>query len=135
MHLLLACEAYQRQLENRTRSSIKLAETLPRLTAAEPEFLSWIGNWKTWISKIAQIRSDLLAHLQSYGKPYNDILTVATVNRQLYAYLVARILDQCNFPDDLIKDVIARASSEAVMRLPRSEGTTPSPKDQLPKND
>ena len=81
---------------------------------------------KTWRDTIAKIRSDLVAHLQSYGRPNNDILTVATVNRQLYAYLVARILDQCNFPDDLIKDVIVRASSEAVMYLPQSEDTAPS---------
>ena len=126
LHRLLACEAYQRKLDNRTRGSIKLYNTLPRLNAAEPEFLGWIGNWKTWRDTIAKIRSDLVAHLQSYGKPYNDILTVATVNRQLYAYLVARILAQCNFPDDLIKDVIARASSEAVMYLPQSEDTAPS---------
>ena len=126
LHRLLACEAYQRKLDNRTRGSIKLYDTLPRLNAAEPEFLGWIGNWKTWRDTIVKIRSDLVAHLQSYGKPYNDILTVATVNRQLYAYLVARILAQCNFPDDLIKDVIARASSEAVMYLPQSEDTAPS---------
>ena len=136
LHRLLACEAYQRKLDNTTRGRIKLEDTLPRLNAAEPEFLGWIGNWKTWRATIAQIRSDLIAHLQSYGKPYNDILTVATVNEQLYAYLVARILAQCNFPNELIKDVIARASSEAVMHLPHNDkGTASSPKDRLTKND
>ena len=122
-------------MDNRTRGHINLHDTLPPLNAAEPEFLGWIGNWKTWTGTIRTIRNDLIAHLQSYGKPYNDILTVATVNRQLYAYLVARILAQCNFPDDLIKDVIARASSEAVMHMPRSKDTEPSPKDRLTKND
>ena len=89
-------------MENRTGSRIKLDDTLPSLHAGEPQFLDWIGGWKTWRDAIAKIRSDLIAHLQSYGKPYNNIEKVATVNEQLYAYLVARILAQCNFPNELI---------------------------------
>ena len=118
LHRLLACEAYQRKLENRTGGRIKLDDTLPSLHAGEPQFLDWIGGWKTWRDTIAKIRSDLIAHLQSYGKPYNDIQKVTTVNEQLYAYLVARILAQCNFPNELIQEVISRASSETRIRLP-----------------
>ena len=118
LHRLLACEAYQRKLDNRTGGQIKLDDTLPSLYAGEPQFLEWIGSWKTWRGAIAKIRNDLIAHLQSYGKPYNDIQKVATVNDQLYAYLAARILTQCNFPNELIQDVISRASAEAVIRLP-----------------
>ena len=119
LHRLLACEAYQRKLNNRTGDQINLNDTLPRLNAAEPEFLGWIGDWETWRSQIGQIRNNLVAHLQSYGNPYSDPLDVAKVNDQLYAYLVARILAQCNFPNELIKDVIAIASSEAVMHRGR----------------
>ena len=118
LHLLLACEAYQRKMDNRIGSQIDFDDTLPCLKVAEGEFLSWVGSWKTWRTTITRIRNDLIAHLQSYGKPYNNIQTVATVNDQLYTYLVARILDQCNFPNELIQEVISIARAEAAIRLP-----------------
>ena len=118
LHRLLACEAYQRKLDNRTGGRIKFHDTLPCLNVGEQEFLDWIGSWETWRSLITKIRNDLIAHLQSYGKPYNNIQTVATVNDQLYAYLVARILGQCNFPNELIQEVISIASAEAVIPQP-----------------
>ena len=118
LHRLLACEAYQRGFENRVGRQMSLAETLPILDNIGPRFPEWIGGWQAWLRNVSRIRNDLIAHLQSYGRSLPDGNAVDSVNRQLYAYLIIRILAACDVDDELIERVIDRASSEVVYRLP-----------------
>ena len=118
LHRLLACEAYQRSFKNSVGSRISLAETLPVLDNIGPRFLEWIGGWQAWLRNISWIRNNLVAHLQAYGRPLPDGNKVESVNRQLYAYLIIRILAACDVDDELIEQVIDRASSEVVRHLP-----------------
>ena len=117
LHLLIACEAHQRHVENRAGSHMRLGDLLPVLDWVGQGFLDWIGNWKDWRARIRGIRSDQIAHLQSYGKATGDNEDIWTVNRQLYAFVVIRLLSHCGFSEDLVEGVVMRASSEAVMRV------------------
>ena len=117
-HRLLACEAYQRRVANNTRGQMQFKDTLPPLQNCGQAFLDWIGTWETWTTAIIKIRHNQTAHLQSYGWPSQDLASVDLVNRQLFVYLLIRILAECNFPTDLINLVADRASSAAIRHLP-----------------
>ena len=117
LHLLIACEAYQRHAGNRVGDEMRLPEVLPALDPVVPGFLDWIGDWKVWQTSIAKIRSNQVAHLQGYGRAMEDSALIATVNGQLYASLVIRILVQCGLSEELIERVVSRLRSEAVMRV------------------
>ena len=122
LYRLLACEAYQRKIDNKIGKQIGLNETLPALDPCPSSFLKWVGSWKAWIGNIARIRNNLVAHLQSYGRPTQDFTSVVLVNRQLYTYLVVRLLTQCGLSNELLELVVDRASSEAIRRLPWNSG-------------
>ena len=117
LHLLIACEAYQRHVGNRVGDEMRLPEVLPALDPVGRGFLDWIGDWEVWQNSIAKIRNNEAAHLQSYGRAMEDAEPIATVNEQLYAFLVIRILIQCGLSEELIERVVSRLRSEAVMRV------------------
>ena len=116
-HRLLACEAYQRRITNKTRGQMPFEDTLPPLHHCGQAFLDWIDSWDTWITAITKIRHNHTAHLQSYAWPTQDLTTVDLVNRQLYIYLLLRVLDECDFPTELMGLVATRASSPAISSL------------------
>ena len=117
VHLLIACEAYQRHVGNKIGAQMHLGEVLPALDLFGRGFLDWIGDWQSWISRIGKIRSDQVAHLQGYGRNMVDAELINTANRQLYTYLVIRILAQCDCSEEIIECVVSRLTSEAVMYL------------------
>ena len=117
LHQLMACEAYQRHVGNRVGVQMNLPEILPELDLVGRGFLDWIGDWEVWQNSIAKIRNNEAAHLQGYGRAMEDAEPIATVNEQLYAFLVIRILDQCGLSEELIERVVSRLRSEAVMRV------------------
>ena len=117
LHLLIACEAYQRHVGNRVGDEMRLPEVLPALDPVVPGFSDWIGDWKVWQTSISKIRSNQVAHLQGYGRAMEDSALIATVNGQLYAFLVIRILIQCGLSEELIGQIVSRFRSEAVVRL------------------
>ena len=117
-HRLLACEAYQRKATNRSRGQMDFDDTIPQLQGCGQEFLNWIGSWKTWKATITRIRHNQTAHLQSFGWPSQDLASIDLVNRQLFIYLLIRVLAECHFPEDLMDLVAGRASSQAIRYLP-----------------
>ena len=118
LHRLLACEAYQRRIDGKIGTKISPSKTLPALQPCPPAFLEWIQDWTAWRNTIGRIRSELIAHLQSYGRPITELRSIDLVNRQLYTYLVIRLLAECNHPTELMDVVVDRASSEAIRYLP-----------------
>ena len=119
LHLLLACEAHQRQITNNPRGQMNsLDKVLPECDLAGREFSNWIGDWNRWRARIRRIRSDQIAHLQGYAKPRGGDGDIGTINRQLFAYLVISVLIQCGVSEEVIEWVAIRSSSEAVMHLP-----------------
>lgn len=117
LHLLIACEAYQRHVGNTIGDKMHLSKALPALDLVGRGFLDWIGNWKGWRSRIGRIRNDQVAHLQGYGRAIDDGELVNNVNNQLYAFLVIRILDQCGFSEELIELVVSRFRSKVVAHV------------------
>ena len=117
-HRLFACEAYQRRVTNRTRGKMNFEDTIPELPNCGQTFVNWIGSWKTWKATIRRIRHNQTAHLQSYSWPSQDMASVDLINRQLFIYLLIRVLNECNFPTDLMDLVADRASSETIRYLP-----------------
>ena len=114
---LLACEAYQRRITNTTRGQMPFEDTLPPLHRCGQAFLEWIGSWDTWKAAITKIRHNHTAHLQSYARPSEDLSNVHLVNRQLYIYLLLRVLNECEFPTELMDSVATRANSQAISYL------------------
>ena len=117
-HRLLACEAYQRRVTGRTRGRMDFEDTIPPLHNCGQAFLDWIGTWQGWKAAISKIRHNQTAHLQSYGWPSQDLASIDLINRQLFIYLLIRVLAECNFPEDLMDLVAERANSPAIRYLP-----------------
>ena len=117
-HRLLACEAYQRRVTGRTRGRMDFEDTIPTLHNCGQAFLDWIGTWQAWKSAISKIHHNQTAHLQSYGWPSQGLASIDLINRQLFIYLLLRVLAECNFPEDLMNLVADRASSPAIRYLP-----------------
>ena len=76
LHRLLACEAYQRRIDGEIGTNISPSKTLPALQPCPPAFLEWIQDWTAWRNTIGRIRSELIAHLQSYGRPITELRSI-----------------------------------------------------------
>ena len=123
-HLLMACEAYFRSSIANPSKQVTLRQEIlePMAQTAGKPFEEWIGNPKTWIEKVSQIRNlHGVAHLQGYANWQATSLDFNLVNDQLYLMTVLCILLKCGVNKDINRKIIRRMTAEAVTYLPAEE--------------
>ena len=141
-NLLLACEAYRRHdLQNPAKRNFNVHAVLkPMVRKGGAPFEDWVGDIEAWISRVSELRSAAVAHLQSYRRidhaPFHSDGEASdgegtTTNRassysgadfailkdQLFLLVVLSLLADCKVSEANRQAVVQRMRSDWLVRL------------------
>ena len=113
-HLLIACEAYQRQrMEDSSKRINNLGKEIldPMLCKAGNPFEEWVGKPDDWKKKVNEVRNNHgVGHLQGYASKSPSSPDYHLINGQLYLLIVSCLLSECQVSENTRRKVVERMS-------------------------
>ena len=81
----------------------------PLIEAAGAPFELHIGDFKAWVTKVAEVRNNQgVAHYQGLYNARATEHSITPINRELYLLLVCCLLRDCGFTDEMLSDAIEK---------------------------